>query len=517
MTYLKSIFLAVIAVILTATNSFADNLGGFRQLIESGKVAQVEQLLADLDQAVIDNGYSDNNKLRDRFRVFETTHPDYVRFLTDWSKANPNSIYQKTAMGWHLNHLGWITRGPELARHTHPDAFEQMHRYFDHSTELAWDVFKQRNDFVPASDLVATHYLHNRGEWPMHVFVWVAMDANTSLGLLEKIVYAYNPKWGGSWDEVKNLCERYAHLVEAADWYNADACRVTAVYDSISVYRGRDKEVLEWAQNQLDTTPDDTVVGARWKDSIYLRFDKATPEFMVQNFNPANDLALNEARVIEDRYGVRGFTEVQVPKIIEAEKRSLALDPLNPDKLETVANKLVWGNKMWEDPQAREQFLSLTRDRLVYGHYRPKNWLAQVSSVMSGPEDYVSVLDAREFFEKAIVLSNYRKRYLGGYFYVLSHGYRQLSTLRRNGSMKLYGETIDAQALFEEIKCPTVQAARLFDHVCPADEVMSRECRAEGFIEFPSEFLAEAERNNICPAKLYSPIEELNYEVTPNL
>jgi hypothetical protein len=232
---IKQITLAFFTWAMLCSTANADALRIFETHLAAGNAAGVEALIQKLDEENVVSGNTRNGHVRQIFEQFITTKPEIAELLIDWKERAPDSLYRKTAYAWHLSHLAWVARGSDISRNTHPKAFEQMHSFMQTSSDLVWEVFKQRNDFVPASDLIAQSYLHNHSEWSMDDFANIALSANPSPYLLDKIVYAANPKWGGSWDGISYFCETYAEKMVTPEWYTTDGCKVKAIYDSSPV------------------------------------------------------------------------------------------------------------------------------------------------------------------------------------------------------------------------------------------------------------------------------------------
>ncbi|MBV1863931.1 MAG: hypothetical protein KUG74_05780 [Rhodobacteraceae bacterium] len=510
MSIVKTILIAIIVSVSLCSSARADEASVFRTLVESSKVQLVEKLLAQLDREVAASGYRENNRLRQLFGMFSTTHPDYIDFIDKWQQGFPDSIYQKVAQGWQLEHLAWAVRGSKTIDETSPEAMQQMHEFLQESSMLAWDVFNQRNDFIPAADLVAQLYLNGYGEISLEDFTEIALKANPSLGLLEKIVLAHNPKWGGSFSEIKSVCEKYVPLVLPLEGYTDETCRVVAVYDSANIYRGGDKPVLKWAQDIMDKTPENLLYTARINDAIYFRRERPQSlEYILEHFNPYTAKAPSQAHNINYYYRSQKFIDKYWLKVSTAKLQRFMLDPLNPDFLEKNRPKAIRNKDIWKDPQAKKIYGEYLRKWLVYGRYRPEVWAFLARFSKRDADDIVVSDEAIENYIMAIQMSNNGWLHTLKLFKKLDSFWEYMSILNQSSNPAHHGEPIDPQAHMDRVACSLVESARLIAALCPSKGWHGAyECN-EWEVTASRKKIEMAKTEKLCPAKLFIPANKL--------
>lgn len=510
----------------------------FRDLIAEGDVGAIEAMIAQTDAANVESGLTQNDTLRVLFEQFQSTHPDVRATLVKWRETAPKSFYLKSAEGWHFEHLGWIARGNSYAQNTHPLAFEQMGKLFDRSSAIAWGAFEERTDFVPASDLVAVHYLHGRGKWDMEKFAEVALTANPSASLLEKIVLAANPKWNGSWREIEYYCETYADQMVTDAFYNTDVGKPQAVFHMPATYNGGNKALLRWAREVMDSAPDEAMLHARYWDMFYLRPETITPEtkdLAISLFDPLGQNARHDAYDIESRAGVVGFAKEQKDKIGAALRAQSSGDPLNPDYLNMLQYKILsqypkalteWGVTFGRSSEADVAFLNQMEQIAKLAPYRPDVWLT-IGSVNAG-QRRGNVLFERglEHYERAVVLSNYDKKYVSEYFNRLALAHTNLKLwIKSEATMvqvspqgePLEGVEIDPRAMLKTLECPLVRAARLTEYACTENEQSRNMCGGAHLMKNPVDVFEEASRHSYCPKFLRTPLRNLALDVDVGL
>lgn len=510
----------------------------FRALIAQGDVVAMEEMIAEIDARNTDSGLKENDKLRDVFTLFQSTHPEVSAVLEKWRGVSPNSIYRKTADGWYFEHLGWIARGSSYAKHTHAKAFEQMSKHFNRSAALAWDAFEERKDFVPASDLVATHYLHGRGKWAVEEFARVALGANPSPSLLDKIVLTASPKWGGSWRQISNYCEVYGDQMVSGQIYNSDVCKAQAVFDMPSTYNGGNKILLGMARRIMNETPETALRNARYWDLFYLRPELITPQtkdLAISLFDPLSPNASRDAYQIEQGAGVVGFSEAQAGKIGAARRARNANDPLNPEYLGMLYYKTLaqfpaalteWGVTVGLSSEADDALLERLEEVAALAPYRPEIWARFGNVSAQQPGGNVLFERGLEHHEKAVILSNYQGKYVALYFNRLALAHSNLKLRIKadapmvqvsNKGDPLKGVEIDPIAKKRTLECPLVRAARLAEFACDENESSRGMCDGEPLFKNPGDIVKEANQESYCPALLRASFSELQLDAVSGL
>lgn len=532
----KRSFCAAVVLIAACGPVIADMRDDFRSFVSAGDAAAVQTLIETLDAANVAAGFSKNSDLRWVFDQFSTTRPQITELLVNWKQVMPDSPYRKVAEGWYLDHLAWLARGSKVSVHTHPNAFKDMYLFQERSADLGWEVFNLRNDFVPASDLVSISYLTNFGVLELDDFAQLALAANPDPDLLDRIVYAVSPKWGGSWEEIVYLCDTYADKMSAPDWYGADVCKATAVFNMPSIHTGGQLDKLEWARSVMAATPDAALRGARFTDMFYLRPKTLTPEtadLAVSLYDPAGLNALRFAMLIEDMGKVKGFYAEQEPKVAAAEKARVQNDPLNPSYIwekqveiyskypgAVSTGKYGVSIRVLVSSKAMQEFMQYLEEMAGLFPSRPEVWASIGLAKQMVPGGSVFAKPGLADLEKAILLSNYDFKYVAMYFEGLALAEKNLradvkqkisatdiTVSHEDEPLKVI--TYDPAKTLKGLECPIVRAARLVSFMCTKGSVFTQDCQRSGLRSQPAELVAAAHDLGYCPELLDAPVEAL--------
>lgn len=482
--------------ILFCSLSFAraDLVSELKAAVGTSEADQVEQIFATLDTST-----HKDDALLDAVALFATTHPNYVSLLKAWEEKHPDSIYRKTALSRHLSHLGWIARGTEPIYMTHHSSVKLMKDYLEFSANLAWEVFFERPDFLPASLLVAEHYLNDFGMWPVKRFASVALEESPNYLLLDSLVLSQNPKWGGSWDAVKRMCDTYGDTVDAPDWYNPETCFVAAIYDNPKVLFGHEPELLKWAQDVLDAAEPDAMIQQRRID--FFTLERHVPQMKAEAIRLFSPLSINASRradYIEQVLGVEGFADQQRSKIQRAWQRTFEHDPHNPKSLGFISLATAPQNKYQSFAMSEQEALNAIEGMKPYAHYRPEIWhaIAQIKfSYEMSPFDFELLTP---YFEQAVATSLYQSKYIDDYYHKTQFIRQQMKKNIRKETVEHNGKQYDVFQTVGQLDCTAVRVARLIDFSCNSAMSIDLNCSQSTMVEV-SKFLTKANRFKYCP------------------
>lgn len=183
------------------------------ELLESGSLVQVEELLDEARESVREGGAGDR-LLMQRLQAFSSSDPELGRLLREWVETQPESALAHLALGLHLRHIGFKFRSGELIRHMNE---HEMAAYTDFASQAA------------------VHYLEAARLDPRNPLVWgflanlpassrpIDIDWDTVLEqhapLSESVWYMAlfkaKPKWGGSIFRLQDLLQRLEERIEA--------------------------------------------------------------------------------------------------------------------------------------------------------------------------------------------------------------------------------------------------------------------------------------------------------------
>lgn len=145
------------------------------------------------------SGKNDDWQLAQAMDIFESTTPEYTALLEEWVKRSPKSAIAHTALGLHLEHLGWTSRGDRWAKDTRPEQFSKMEKHF----KMAVEQFNLAVSLDPTLSIGYAELISMLG---------TSNDYLATEGLLKKslksnpnsfmirymYLYRLQPKWGGS-------------------------------------------------------------------------------------------------------------------------------------------------------------------------------------------------------------------------------------------------------------------------------------------------------------------------------
>jgi hypothetical protein len=289
----------------------------------------------------------------------------------------------------------------------------------------------------------------------------------------------------------------------------------------------------------MGKTPASALQYPRYYDLFYLRPDQINPQnkdLAISLFDPSRSNAFVFAQKIEYFAGAKGFIAEQEPKIRAAQERKILRDPLNPDNMHAMRNiifakypgttvKTEYGNELRfkHSRQATLEYMEYLNDVISVAPYRPepRTRLANLKAYMPG--GYLLAHRSLPDFEKAITLSNYKLKYVQGYFYQVYTTEANLQHAVARGD-----ETNQVQISYETeplnqlefypanvlkgLECPIVRAARLTDYLCQMDAQTKESCRQSSLTTSVNEMLENARKYSYCPALIDAPIEYLAFE-----
>lgn len=184
--------------------------------IDANDVAAAETLFAKAHAITADDP-DHFHHTRWLFEIFGINNPDVAQFAEKWLETHPESAFAHTARVWSLYRTGWDIRGDGLARDLYPDAMSTFHNMHRTAWNSAVYAYEREPNLLPASDAIIrlANSTYNR-EKALEVLNTV-MYQKPNVGTLNRALDLTNPGWGGSWDLVEQICERYGPLTEIED------------------------------------------------------------------------------------------------------------------------------------------------------------------------------------------------------------------------------------------------------------------------------------------------------------
>ncbi len=500
----------------------------FRALLAAGAFDEAEAALDALWDEVRAGtvSYSDQRSV---YAMAETTDPVIVKAIAAWNMADPTSVHARAALMFSNLHRGWLFRGPRVARHTRPEAFEAYHALIGPAAEIAAALAEEASDFVPGSDgmMQAQMQFGNRES----ILYWTdrIMAVTPNRQTLDLALMASTPQWGGSADEILALCERFADM--AQDWgpFTVLDCKVDAVF-RFWIDEGA---ALAWAQEQLDACPGDRFIQARLRDltrhrpdrdafiallprlrSIASKFDKKIYWNYLAVWVPPDEPdpeAYEQERYQEMRKSdpIMMFMEKEWGRRARSLFAALELDPLNPNLIADIAEVDFFEPSPGIPPSGawlKEHLLAAAE----YGRWNPDFWLL-LGRASQSPLDPDRALEVLEYYENAVRSSVYEPSAIDPYFAYVDMWMTNTELMIEQGRNEFRGAVIDPVALRNDMACPWVRAARLRALWCEGPEGNGHaSCHARGWPYGPMlAALKRASDEGLCPELLDAPIAAL--------
>ncbi|MBD3677528.1 MAG: hypothetical protein HUJ27_03895 [Rhodobacteraceae bacterium] len=514
------ILLVVLGVLITPVTANAQGLTAdeVRAMAYAGDFAGLDIRLQDL-QTKVAQGQISADAQRDIYATFATTDPRMHRFVRAWLEGMPGSAHANTAQAQIELTLGWYVRGPEFAQWTYPDAMEYFRRSQASAIRHAETALKNAPDLIPASDLMILMAKSGRLPRSVHAYLADIMERRPNYGSLSRGLTITGPNWGGDWDQVVDLCSRYALMVPDSPGYGIKVCQLDA---ALSNHHDR-KHALGLAR-LFDSS--DAAALDRWRayDAVYLRpdapgaRDRAAKEMMRDDFT---DLALAESfdRFTSKPEGLPSMPALVFARLREKAREGIEHDPYNPDYLEVLGRDFVGIEKLPDAPSIPEQ-IELKKRSLMFQPYHYEHW-AELAALQMRGFDMDNPFAADPYFINAIVYSNYHPQDVAVY---LSHrlmlamqhmrlsapGGRLPEDLRQKALASAFGRASDTELL-----CPYVRIQRIWEANCAR-------APGEGFCTFNEMqtqvmdmIAAKVETQDLCASEKSAPLPTLLYQPIP--
>lgn len=500
----RILFLPIISICFALSANASEPSAEF--WIKTSNVTEMQRLVEQLDG--VDDAKSEpkNDQLRAVFKSFATTDPETIEFIHKWQKTYPNSIYAKAAMAKHLTHVGWLVRGHFQADSTYIEAFNQMTDYMSLASSIAHNAYLERPDFVPVSDSILELRLNGQGQFSLQQLAQQVMTLNPNIESLRSIVFAATPKWGGSRNLVKSLCDAHSPKISGPNQISSDMCYAEFVLENPHAAPND----VEWALDVLDDASEAQMKKVRFLDALYYRPDqKGAREFVLQAFDVKHKGDVAVARHIEQQFSLPGFLDKAIEQRRNQVTELLQSDMYNVDLLEEEIDDLQKRMRANPSEALRVEFNAMVDRAMVYGKYRPNLWVSKIEASLD-VSGKVDPLQGLEWTQNAVRYSNYRPQYVSDYFANLSGMYQHYGILAKSQPEVLGKDEPNFRSMVKRLECPAVRSARLLILLCGAEAAHNRDCRgSENSVDQASAFFDKALQKNMCPSILHSHVDGL--------
>lgn len=475
-----------------------------RTLIKARDFVTVEKKLDEVQFAAQTGNfaYDDQRKL---YEVFQTTDPEVEKFIEDWGDIDTLTVHLPAAKFSNLYHYLWIARGEKNLRQTYPRAMERMYDHVAQATPLARYMFEKFPDFVPGSDAVLRMHLFGGRDSELVPLLEKIFEHTPTRESLDKARWTVQPNWGGSIEQMFELCEKFAARVEDSPGYTIDKCKIEAIY----IAKEPSKE-MTWAQMMLDRMPEDQMPEQRLIDATRFRPD---PKLAIALLTKIEEPDPEAAKIIEYDFGATGVYADEKAQENAANLEKLKFDPRNPTILYSLARYIIlFGPDDDGNAQRAQVVWQYLKRAVVLGDLRSEIFM-QLEYVHPEANKMAGIFDSIISNERAVVLSNYGFAELAQYFdhiYLWNFNFG-LATGRGPSHSDEPG--VDYPARREQLACPLVRSASLIEYMCVNNLANSGQCSVEGDpYGAVTEILTKARETNTCPQFLNKPVEDLLFE-----
>ncbi|MFG1495281.1 tetratricopeptide repeat protein [Saccharospirillum sp. HFRX-1] len=157
-----------------------------------------------------------------------TTDEAFVQSMQRWIELEPDNYSALLIMGELVSTQAWNLRGHSFSNRVHPDYLYQFRQFQNHSRRYFERALQVRSDLPYAYRKLIGIYSTLGDDGDRLVDVTYAQSQNVvpgSLMIAKEIVHAYQPRWGGSNEQMDAIYQRYAqqqprfeHLQELSDY-----------------------------------------------------------------------------------------------------------------------------------------------------------------------------------------------------------------------------------------------------------------------------------------------------------
>lgn len=490
------LFLLLCLPRLAAAETASQRLVG---LVQAGDRAAVANALA--EAVIADAASADEPRAqRELFRVFGLSAPEFAAFTADWLTAEPDNPLALTAAGWQAHALAFDLRGGRVSAHTTAEALQEFRRLERKAQALFAKAAGTNPDLIAASDgLMVTGAALGRYD-DIAAEIQRVMELRPNRGSLMRSIWG--PQWGGGMEVVDFLCDRYADKIATVPDYDAQTCRIDAVYYA-NFPPGPD---LDRAREALWESDNPILDHARLRDAIAeMGPAEARLAFLEDQMNKG-PLSAEAARAYDVAFMQgTGQESSELPEFRAALPQSVAdaegwadLDPLNTDRLSRLYELRMQDRSLNDAPFDTAAFIGRLATLLSGNRYSAEGWRL-LGDLRRGDGGVAGFKAAQPAYENALYYSRSDLAFLqaiieGRIWQVFDQGTRTLLT----DPMSLSPE---AQAEFDQVVlCPLLRDLVAAQMLC-VQEGVSGPCLnglpEDAQIVMP---LMEASQRHTCPA-----------------
>jgi hypothetical protein len=475
--------------------------------IHDGDAAQVEDILA--AAAALDGDARFLNE-RALYSVFGVADPRIFDFVEEWLKEKPEMAAPHIAAAKMFQSMAYRARGTDIARFTYPEASRLFSGFMAQSAEEVWRAYEIAPENVVTGDMIMELRDRTDGKPDRMTVLAGIMETSPNWMSVVNAAGSFAPQWGGSLEEMAQVCDGYAAASRADPPIDAAFCIVYSAYDA-----NLPRNFLDQVDPLLKASDDPRLDFARRARATRTMDLSEADVGLLQSYlsDPATT-DLKTARYYDAYARMHGLPvfEVEVINRAMADARDkIANQPYSSSLLKLLATQQTRRVPLTQ-PGTAEEATALFRKRLVYAPYNSEYWQDYAFSLFGEAMGQTEASNAA--YRNAIVYSNYRPERIAAYMELKGGLLTEFLFLRSQG--RFSDRFPEGYAtISRDVTCPLVALMRMYDEVCGATG-NERYCRADAdtvnewrlSVDIP---LAEG----ACALERGATLAELAFEPTP--
>lgn len=194
------------AIALSGSAEFPDKLE-FVQMLREGKVKLLDARVSGYQRAYEAAPIKEKEELV-AFTVsaFENSDPGLEPKLNEWIAQMPGSYSARVARGSYYRHLGWLSRGANYASETAREHMSRMRGYFDRAALDYREALSMNPKLsVAYASLIEMAMVYGDRKSTEELLRKALQIDPYSFEVRQSYLFALQPKWGGSAQEMKQF------------------------------------------------------------------------------------------------------------------------------------------------------------------------------------------------------------------------------------------------------------------------------------------------------------------------
>ena len=498
---------------LLCTPAFATPMQDmFRKQIMAGDIAGVDAILTEAILQDAEPG-TDPELQRALFHVFWATDPKIEAFTANWLAKDPTSAHAMTARGWYLHAMGAANRGTDWARYTYPAGMEIMLALDTEALALFSAASKAEPGLLSASDglLEQAKTVAPAETLPLELERIMALHPNR--GSLLRAMFKLSPQWGGTADQVRLVCDRYAPMVTAIKDYTPDVCVVDAVYYG-SFQNGPMREAASAA---LETLSNPVLDYARILDAFDGKGSADSRLSLLNKVKSERQLTAAEALIWENLNVIVTKITPAPPNDVPVYRKALSQglqglrqvadrDPFNPkaviDYIQQLEQNYSVNGVAFDRADADQRLHRL----LVAIPHSWRGW--QRLAQLHYDREPGTIQKTAAYLQNAVAYSNYsvdalQEALIG--MLIMTDGYS-----KRKATAGHLNQTPEDVAELDRLgRCPAVALTRLLEAVCKDRGIDSEVCFSAGYDSLLNGMLEDVQARGACQTEINASLGDL--------